>query len=116
MKTKVVLLIAALMLGFSAWSNNGDKKIVGVCAPQSVQSKLKNEINKWDLSKVQENSSTAVVAFKITGGGNIEIEDIGADNADFKEVVRSNFSKVNLNTCDANTQTVYYIKISFRKV
>ena len=117
MKTKLIMMLAGLMLALNSWSGNSPSEGSDISyLKTNVQTKVNSEINKWDFSTLEENSSLAYVVFKITETGKIEIEDIISDNEKFKAILKQNFNLLFLDQPNNDTKNTFHVKVKFTRI
>lgn len=111
MKTKKIILLAFLALSASIWASDTNE-----CKKNDIQKIINSNAQHWDYSSLEENYTAALVVFKITKTGEINVENVFAENESFKKLIQTNFLKLNIEVCNFDPNVLYYVKLKYFKL
>ncbi|HEY1021854.1 MAG TPA: hypothetical protein VGE06_06050 [Flavisolibacter sp.] len=114
MKTKILLFLSSLFLGFQMSAHKNSNPANGLNLRSQVQQRVNSEVYKWDFSSLKNQHSKAFVSFKINEKGQPQITDIACDDEALQQLIASKLPLCYLG--DHEPQTVYQVCISYKRI
>jgi hypothetical protein len=109
---KVIVLFSTILMSFNSWSHEPTGS-PHVNAKVAVQQHILREALNWNYSAFESPQARALVMFKITEAGQIDLLKVSTDNPEFENLVSTNLKQLTLQ--DGCAGCLYSVTIKFSR-